>query len=42
MYLYNKLKSGATVSFEFFEKVKGGPILSNKDKYIRFQEVYED
>jgi len=39
MYVYDKSMSGATVSFEFFEKVKGGPILSNIEKYNRFKEI---
>jgi len=39
LYLFNKEKSGATLALEFFEKVKGAPILSDKDKYSRLKEV---
>jgi len=31
--------SGATVTFQFFERIKGGPLLSNIEKYNRFKEV---
>jgi len=39
MYLYNKGKSGATLSLEFFEKVKGAPLLADKEKYAQLKEV---
>jgi nanoRNase/pAp phosphatase (c-di-AMP/oligoRNAs hydrolase) len=39
MYLYNKEKSGASLALEFFEKVKGGPLLTEKEKYSKLLQI---
>jgi nanoRNase/pAp phosphatase (c-di-AMP/oligoRNAs hydrolase) len=39
MYLYNVEKSGASLALEFFEKVKGGPLLPDFEKYSKLRQI---
>jgi len=40
MHSFNIEKSGATLALEFFEKVKGGPLIQNEKEYENFVKVW--